>query len=42
MFIKRYSDVSKGPDQWQKIKTKESSIYEWDENSTYVKKTTFF
>ena len=26
MFIKRYSDVSKGPDQWQKIKTKESSI----------------
>ena len=42
MFIKRYSDVSKGPDQWQKIKTKESSIYEWDENSTYVKKPPFF
>ena len=42
MFIKRYSDVSKGPDQWQKIKTKDSSIYEWDENSTYVKKPPFF
>ena len=42
MFIKRYSNVSKGPDQWQKIKTKESSIYEWDENSTYVKKPPFF
>ena len=42
MFVKRYSDVSKGPDQWQKIKTKESSIYEWDENSTYVKKPPFF
>ncbi|MDA9745036.1 aconitate hydratase AcnA, partial [Candidatus Pelagibacter sp.] len=42
MFIKRYSAVSKGPDQWQKIKTKESSIYEWDENSTYVKKPPFF
>ena len=42
MFIKRYSDVSKGPDQWQKIKTKESSIYDWDENSTYVKKPPFF
>ncbi len=42
MFIKRYSDVSRGPDQWQKIKTKESSIYEWDENSTYVKKPPFF
>ena len=42
MFVKRYSDVSKGPDQWQKIKTKESSIYDWDENSTYVKKPPFF
>ncbi len=42
MFVKRYSDVAKGPDQWQKIKTKESSIYDWDENSTYVKKPPFF
>ena len=41
MFIKRYSAVSKGPDQWQKIKTKESSIYEWDENSTYVRSHLF-
>ncbi len=42
MFINRYSNVSKGPSQWQDIKTKESSIYEWDENSTYVKKPPFF
>ncbi len=42
MFIKRYSNVSKGPSQWQDIKTKESSIYEWDDNSTYVKKPPFF
>ncbi len=42
MFIKRYSNVSKGPSQWQNIKTKESSIYEWDDNSTYVKKPPFF
>ncbi len=42
MFIKRYSNVTKGPDQWQKIKTKASSIYDWDENSTYVKKPPFF
>ncbi len=42
MFINRYSNVSKGPSQWQNIKTKESSIYEWDENSTYVKKPPFF
>jgi len=42
MFINRYSNVTKGPSQWQNIKTKESSIYEWDENSTYVKKPPFF
>ncbi|MDB3975095.1 aconitate hydratase AcnA [Candidatus Pelagibacter sp.] len=42
MFIKRYSNVSEGPSQWQKIKTEESSIYNWDEGSTYVKKPPFF
>ena len=42
MFRQRYSNVSKGPDQWQQIKTRESSIYNWDENSTYVKKPPFF
>ena len=42
MFIKRYSNVSQGPKQWQEIKTKKSSIYNWDENSTYVKKPPFF
>ena len=42
MFIERYSNVSEGPSQWQKIKTEESSIYNWDEGSTYVKKPPFF
>ena len=42
MFIKRYSNVSQGPKQWQDIKTEKSSIYNWDENSTYVKKPPFF
>ena len=42
MFIKRYSNVSEGPSQWQKIKTEKSSIYNWDEGSTYVKKPPFF
>ncbi len=42
MFVKRYSDVSKGPIQWQKIKTEKTSIYDWDEGSTYVKKPPFF
>ena len=42
MFRERYSNVSKGPVQWQQIKTKESSIYNWNDNSTYVKKPPFF
>ena len=42
MFVKRYSDISKGPEQWQNIKIEPSSIYNWEENSTYVKKPPFF
>ena len=42
MFIKRYSNVSHGPKQWQDIKTEKSSIYKWEDNSTYVKKPPFF
>ena len=38
MFVKRYSNVTEGPVQWQKIKTEKSSIYNWDQSSTYVKK----
>ncbi len=42
MFSKRYSRVSEGSDDWKKIKTTESSIYNWNESSTYVKKPPFF
>jgi aconitate hydratase len=42
MFVSRYSNVSLGPKEWQEIKTEESSIYDWDSNSTYVKKPPFF
>ena len=42
MFVERYSNVSEGPVQWQKIKTEKSSIYNWDEGSTYVKRPPFF
>jgi aconitate hydratase len=42
MFVKRYSNVSEGPKQWQQIKTEKSSIYNWEDNSTYVKKPPFF
>ena len=42
MFIDRYSNVSEGPKEWSSIKTVDSSIYDWESNSTYVKKPPFF
>ena len=42
MFVKRYSNISEGPKQWQAIKTEKTSIYNWDSGSTYVKKPPFF
>jgi len=42
MFSKRYLKVSDGSKDWQKIKTTESSIYNWNDTSTYVKKPPFF
>ena len=42
MFIDRYSNISEGPKEWRSIKTVDSSIYNWADNSTYVKKPPFF
>jgi aconitate hydratase len=42
MFINRYSNVSEGPKEWSDIKTVDSSIYNWEDNSTYVKRPPFF
>ena len=42
MFINRYSNVSEGPKEWSSIKTVDSSIYNWEDNSTYVKRPPFF
>jgi len=42
MFINRYSNVSEGSKEWSSIKTVDSSIYNWEDNSTYVKRPPFF
>ena len=42
MFKKRYSNVSEGSKEWQEINTVDSDIYNWEENSTYVKRPPFF
>jgi len=42
MFVKRYSNISEGPEEWSAIKTNDGNIYNWDDTSTYVKKPPFF
>jgi|TARA_A100001011_G_scaffold380082_1_gene446911 aconitate hydratase len=42
MFKTRYGNVAEGPEEWQKINVDESSIYNWNDGSTYVKKPPFF
>jgi aconitate hydratase len=43
MFQERYSDVFKGPQQWQAIRVDaESETYKWNSGSTYVQNPPYF
>jgi aconitate hydratase len=42
MFIDRYSDVFRGPAQWQAVEFAEGQTYKWDAGSTYVQEPPFF
>ncbi|MCD8570044.1 MAG: aconitate hydratase AcnA [Alphaproteobacteria bacterium] len=43
MFVERYSDVFKGPKEWQAIGGKASGqTYQWQDASTYVQNPPFF
>ncbi|WP_421994924.1 aconitate hydratase AcnA [Roseococcus sp.] len=43
MFMSRYSDVFKGPEQWQAIKVDAGSdTYRWNGGSTYVQNPPYF
>ena len=43
MFLERYSDVFKGPTQWQAIKVEaDSDTYRWNSGSTYVQNPPYF
>ncbi len=42
MFRKRYSDVFKGPPEWQAVKASEGFTFKWDENSTYCRNPPYF
>ena len=42
MFTDSYSDVFAGDDQWQALPTPEGQVFEWDPDSTYVRKPPYF
>jgi aconitate hydratase len=42
MFIKDYADVFAGDQRWQSLPTPTGSTFEWDPNSTYVRKAPYF
>ncbi|HWC20798.1 MAG TPA: aconitate hydratase AcnA [Flexivirga sp.] len=42
MFIKDYADVFAGDERWQSLPTPEGDIFEWDTESTYVRKPPYF
>ncbi len=42
MFDDGYSDVFAGDEQWRSLPTPEGKTFEWDEDSTYVRKPPYF
>jgi aconitate hydratase len=42
MFSSDYSDVFAGDERWQQLPTPTGDIFEWDEESTYVRKAPYF
>ena len=42
MFQAKYSDVFKGDENWSKIKSPESSLYQWEDDSTYIQNPPYF
>ena len=42
MFDDRYADVFAGDEQWRSLPTPEGKTFEWDSESTYVRKPPYF
>jgi aconitate hydratase len=42
MFTESYADVFAGDQQWQSLPTPEGQVFEWDPDSTYVRKPPYF
>lgn len=42
MFTKNYADVFKGGERWRNLPTPSGNTFEWDQDSTYVRKPPYF
>ena len=42
MFSKDYADVFAGDERWRGLETPEGNVFEWDEQSTYVRRPPYF
>lgn len=42
MFTKQYASVFEGDHRWKSIPTPQGAVFEWDEDSTYVRKAPYF
>ncbi len=42
MFTKNYADVFKGDERWRNLPTPSGNTFEWDQDSTYVRKPPYF
>ncbi len=42
MFVERYADVYRGPDEWRAIDSGGGESFEWQDGSTYVKHPPYF
>ena len=41
-FIKQYATVFDGDERWKSLPTPDDAIFQWDDNSTYVRKAPYF
>jgi aconitate hydratase len=42
MFTSQYAGVFEGDDRWKSLPTPKGATFDWDENSTYVRKAPYF
>ncbi|GAB3821573.1 aconitate hydratase AcnA [Tessaracoccus terricola] len=42
MFTERYADVFRGDERWRGLPTPEGKTFEWEDDSTYVRKPPYF